>query len=368
MTSLLHKIAFASIKGMGLDLAQRLLDVVGSEEAFFAMSENDIKQITGGRSRIYKSDYRAKQLEIAERELKFIADKNIHITYYTDHDYPQLLLETCDAPLALYSLGNCNLNSPHLVSFVGTRHATNYGTRMATELVEQLHSQLDDLVVVSGLAYGIDIAAHRAAMRCGAPTVAVMARGLNRIYPAHHRNDAIEIVRRGGVLVTDYLCQDEIHRGNFLARNRIIAGMCMCTVVIESASSGGALVTASLANSYNRDVFACPGRAGDEFSRGCNRLIRSNQATSITCAQDIIDSMRWDTSTRRKPIQAELFPNYTPEEQLIIDLLQQEGDAHVNTIANRAGLPIYKVLSALVEMDCKGYVIALPGSRYTLHK
>jgi len=368
MDNLKYKIALASIRGMGIELAQRLLDVFGSEEDFFTIDEKDIKAITGGRSRIYKSDYRKAQLEKAERELEIIASKNINIIYYTDDNYPTRLREACDAPLVLYTSGQCNLNAAHIVSMVGTRHATNYGIKVAGELVEQLHQEVDDLVIVSGLAYGIDIAAHRAALRNEVPTVAVMARGLNKIYPADHRNDAIEIVRRGGMVITDYQCQDEIHKGNFLARNRIVAGMSDCTIVVESAAHGGALVTASLANSYNRDVFAVPGRVGDEFSRGCNKLIHNNMAMSITCAQDIVEAMSWESKKQAQPVQGELFPDFTAEEQRIIDILQQEGDTHINTIASLAGLPVYRVMSTLVELDCKGHVITLPGSRYTLHK
>lgn len=368
MDQLKYKVAFASIRGMGIELAHRMLDVIGSEKEFFTMSEKDIKAITGGRSRIYKDDYRRSVLEKAERELDYIAGKNINIIYYTDEAYPTRLREACDAPLILYTSGQCNLNAAHVVAMVGTRHATNYGITMAKEIVEQLHSQIDDLVIVSGLAYGIDIAAHRAALLNNVPTVAVMARGLNKIYPPAHRNDAIEIVRRGGMVITDYQCQDEIHKGNFLARNRIVAGMSDCTIVVESASHGGALVTASLAGSYNRDVFAVPGRAGDEFSRGCNKLIHNNQAMSITSAQDVVEAMRWATKEPKAPVQGELFPSFTAEEQRIIDILQQQGDTHINTIATIAGLPIYKVMSTLVELDCKGHVISLPGSRFSLHK
>ncbi len=367
MDNLKYKVAFASIRGMGIELAQRLLDILGSEEAFFSLSESEIKAITGGRSRIYKSDYRMRKLEEAERNLECTADKNIQMIYYTDDDYPKRLLEACDAPLMLYASGHCELNTAHFVSMVGTRHATAYGQRMTAQLVEQLHELVDNVVIVSGLAYGIDIAAHRAALRCNMPTVAVLAHGLNHIYPASHRNDAVEIVRHGGMILSDYKYLDEVHKGNFLARNRIIAALSDCTIVVESAAAGGALVTASLAASYNRDVFAVPGRAGDEFSRGCNKLIHNNQAMSITCAQDIVDAMRWDAKPKQTPVQAELFPSFTNEEQRIIDILQQ-GDAHVNTIASLTGLPIYKVLSSLVELDCKGHVIALPGSRYAIHK
>lgn len=366
MDNLLYKVAFASIRGMGVELAQRMLDVIPSEKDFFMLPEQELKQIIGGRSRIYEQAYRNKQLEKAKRELDFISSKNIKLLYYTQDDYPTRLREACDAPILLYASGNCDLNSAHVVSIVGTRHATNYGIKITGELVQQLSERLDDVIVVSGLAYGIDIAAHRASLRCGIPTVAVMARGLNQIYPASHRKDAVEIVRSNGMIVTDYQSQDEIHKGNFLARNRIIAALADCTIVIESASSGGALVTASLATSYNRDVFATPGRVGDEFSKGCNKLIHNNQAMSISSADDIIEAMRWEAKTQQAQ-QLDLFPELTAEEQKIVDLLQQEGDTHINIIASHTGMPVYRIMASLVELDCKGIVITLPGSRYALH-
>lgn len=369
MDDLLYKIAFASIRGMGIELGQRLLDVVGTEKNFFTLNEQEIKEITGGRSQVYKRDYRNAVLQKAEREIEYIEGKNIRVLYYTHDDYPTRLREACDAPLLIYTSGKCNLNSKHMVSVVGTRHATSYGQAMTREIIQQLHEHIDDLVIVSGLAYGIDIAAHRAAVGNNVPTVAVMARGLNRIYPAQHRNDAIEIVKRGGMVLTDYQSQDEIHKGNFLARNRIIAALSDCTVIVESAASGGAMVTASLAMSYDRDVFAVPGRAGDEFSRGCNKLIRDNRAMSITSADDIMQAMGWEKRpTAAQPHQLELFPDFTPEEQKIVDLLQHNGDMHINTIASMAQLPVYKVMSTLVTLDCKGNVITLPGCRYRLHK
>lgn len=367
MDDIIYKIAFSSIRGMGIELAQRMLDIIPDEKSFFSMPEQQLKNIIGGRSRIYEQSYRNSQLEKAKRELDFILNKNIKLLYYTQDEYPTRLREACDAPLLLYTSGNCNLNSSHVVSIVGTRHATNYGIKITNQLVEQLSKQLDNTIIVSGLAYGIDIAAHRAALKYGLPTVAVMARGLNQIYPAHHRKDAIEIVRNNGLVLTDYQSQDEIHKGNFLARNRIIAGLADCTIVIESAHSGGALVTASLASSYNRDVFAVPGRVGDEFSSGCNKLIHNNQAMSITCAEDIIDAMRWEAKPKQEQ-QLELFPVLNAEEQKIVDTLQKEGDTHINTIASLTGLPVYRIMASLVELDCKGIVISMPGSRYALHR
>lgn len=366
MQDLLYKIAFASIRGMGVELAQKLLDVVGSEKEFFTMPEQQLKQLTGGRSRIYKQDYRNQQLRKAENELKFLQNKNIKLLYYTDKDYPTRLLEACDAPLLLYASGSCNLNARHIISIVGTRHATNYGIAICRDIVRDLHDSIDDLVIVSGLAYGIDITAHRAALNTGTPTVAVMPRGLNRIYPADHRNDAINIVRDGGMVLTDYQSQDEIHKGNFLARNRIIAALSDCTLVVESAARGGALVTASLAQNYNRDVFAIPGRVSDEFSRGCNKLIHNNQALCINSASEITSAMRWDTKNTIAK-QLEIFPQLNEDEQKIIDFLKNNSDSHINTISAQMGIPIYKVMSTLVDLDCKGLVIALPGSRYAPH-
>ena len=303
-------------------------------------------------------------LEKAKRELEFISKKNISVSYFTDDTYPHRLLEANDAPILLYSSGKCNLNALHVISIVGTRHATPVGIKTCDEIVSKLSKRLDNLVIVSGLAYGIDIAAHRAALKHNVPTVAVLAQGLNKIYPATHRNDAISIIKQGGAIVTDYQSQDDIHKGNFLARNRIIAALADCTVIVESAATGGALVTASLAQSYNRDVFAVPGRTGDEYSRGCNKLIRDNRAMLITSADDIIEAMSWETK-ETQPIQQELFPTLTGDEKKRVDALKANGDKHINELASLLQIPVYKLMGALVELDCSGLVVTLPGCRYS---
>lgn len=362
-----YRIAFASIRGMGVDLARQLLEVAGSEEAFFAMSEKELRQLTQGRSKVYTNYYRQQQLERADRELDFISENKIATSYFTDPGYPRRLLEASDAPCMIYSRGECDLNSAHMVSVVGTRHATQYGVSFCDSFVRDLASALPDTVVVSGLAYGIDIAAHRACLKHGLSTVAVMARGLNSIYPALHRNDAVAIVRNGGMVLTDYLSSDELHRGNFLARNRIIAALSDCTVIVESADHGGSLVTASLAQSYNRDVMAVPGRTSDEFSRGCNRIIRTSQAMSISCADDLIEAMNWDQGRKSQNAkQLELFTELNNEEQAVVDVLKQQGDIHINTLATALQLPIYRLMSTLVELDCRGVILTLPGCRYCL--
>ena len=362
---LVYRIAFASLQSMGVDLARKLLDVVDSEQQFFAMSEKDLRSLTRGRSKIYRDDYRSEMLEKAAREESFVREHGIVATYFTDETYPHRLLEAPDAPAMFYTLGHCDLESAHVISVVGTRHATQYGIRFCDTLIGDLAQRLPDLVVVSGLAYGIDIAAHRAALKHGMPTVAVLPRGLNRIYPATHRADAVKIAKSGGMLLTDYTSQDEVQKSNFLARNRIVAALSDCTVIVESAGTGGALVTASLAMSYNRDVMAVPGRCGDEFSTGCNKLIATNKAALISGADDLLAAMRWESAVQA-PVQLDLFPDLTKEEQAVVDVIRNHGEIHLNTLAEELQIPVYKLMSTLVELDCKNVIATLPGCRYTL--
>ena len=365
MTPLTYRIAFANLQGMGIDLARKLLDVVGSEQQFFEMKERELRNLTHGRSKIFRDDYRRDCLQRAEREEAFVREHTIGTTYFADEGYPKRLLEAPDAPAMIYTLGQCDLDSAHVISVVGTRHATQYGQRFCDSFIGDLANRLPDLVVVSGLAYGIDIAAHRAALKHGVPTVAVLPRGLNRIYPSTHRNDAIAIAKHGGMLLTDYTSQDEVHKANFLARNRIVAALSDCTVVVESAGTGGALVTASLAMSYNRDVMAVPGRCGDEYSAGCNKLIATNKAALITSADDLLAAMRWESASQA-PQQLELFPDLNKEQQAVVNVIRDHGEIHINTLADALGIPVYKLMSILVELDCKNIIATLPGCRYSL--
>lgn len=364
MTQLGYRIAFSNLQGMGVDLARKLLDVVGSEEQFFAMSEKQLRDLTRGRSKIYSDVYRQECLRRAEQEEAFLHEHGVKALYFMDNGYPHRLLEATDAPAMIYTLGTCDLESRHVISVVGTRHATQYGMRFCETLIGDLAARLPDLVVVSGLAYGIDIAAHRAALKHGVATVAVLPRGLNHIYPASHRNDAIAIIKSGGMLLTDYTTQDEVHKANFLARNRIVAALSDCTVVVESAGSGGALVTASLAMSYNRDVMAVPGRCGDEYSAGCNKLIATNKAALIAGADDLLAAMRWEAA--QEPQQLDIFPTLTKEQQAVVNVIRDHGEIHINTLADELKLPVYKLMSLLVELDCKNMIVTLPGCRYTM--
>lgn len=362
-----YRLAFARIRKMGIDLANRILEVV-SEREFFELSQKDIEDAFGsGNVGILRADYRRKILNMARDEMDFIVRNNINTHYFrNDPHYPQNLLQTPDAPILIFGKGDANLNSKYIVSIVGTRNATAYGKQVTREIVECLAQEHPDTLIVSGLAYGIDIAAHRAALEFGLPTVGVLAHGLNTIYPAPHRDTAAKMVHAGGAVITEYLSQDTIHRSNFLARNRIVAGLGHCTIVVESAEHGGSLVTTAIANSYGRDVFAVPGRTNDKYSVGCNNLIARNGAHVLNSGKDVIKYMQWENPDANKPKEATLFPEYTKEEQEIIDLLTEHGEMHGNYIARLLDVPTHEMMGRLVAMEFSGYIHSLPGGNFTL--
>ncbi len=361
----IHKIAFSILKGLTPQLATEILSCVGDESTFFAESESRLSAILGFKSKILNREYRDTLLEKADKELTFIKAHNINAVYFSSDKYPERLRQCDDAPLIIYTLGECDLNSSHVVGIVGTRHATPYGIDFVINLIKGLSEKLDNLVIVSGLAYGIDITAHRAALHNNVPTVAVLAHGLNTIYPAPHRNTAAEIVKSGGALVTDYMSQDRIHKGNFLARNRIVAGLCDCLIVAESAEKGGALVTARIATAYNRDVAALPGRISDKYSAGCNKLIASDIATLIRNDSDLLEIMNW-SSCAQEGDQPELPLELSPEEETIIDQLRQTGESNINQMCVAIGIPMHRLMPLLVDMEFKNLIIPYPGGKYRL--
>lgn len=362
---LVYRMAFAAVKGMSLRFASELLTRIGSERAFFNASSADLRQVTGSPAKIYDRDYRDSVLKQAEAEYGFITGNRIKPVYFTDPEYPHRLRDCDDAPLMLYTLGNCDMNQSRMIGVVGTRHATHYGIDFTNRFVDDIASMIDNPVIVSGLAYGIDITAHRAAMRNKIPTVAVLAHGLNTIYPADHRKEAAEISHTGGLLVTDYRSCDTIHRGNFIARNRIVAGLCDCIVVVESARKGGALITASIASDYNRDVFAVPGRISDRFSAGCNRLVASNMAALAESAADVVKAMRWPV----RPIlntEQTLPIELDDDDKIIVDYLTVHEDATLNRITVDLDIPVAQLMSRLIDMEFRGLLTAIPGGRYRL--
>lgn len=362
---LIYRIAFASVKGMSLRFASELLKRVGSEQAFFRASSAELSRITGSSAKIYDRDYRDTVLRQAESEYDFITGNRIKPVYFTDQTYPYRLHDCDDAPLMLYTLGDCDLNKSRMIGVVGTRHATHYGIDFTNRFVDEIAAMIDNPVIVSGLAYGIDITAHRAALRNKIPTVAVLAHGLNTIYPADHRKEAVEISQAGGLLVTDYRSCDTIHRGNFVARNRIVAGLCDCLVVVESASKGGALITASIASDYNRDVFAVPGRISDRFSAGCNRLVASNMAALVESAADVVKAMRWPMRPIQEP-EPTLPIVLDDEDRMIADYLADNEDATLNRMTVDLDIPVAQLMSRLIDMEFRGLLTAIPGGRYRL--
>lgn len=362
-----YRIAFSSLRGLNARLGRELLARVGDERLFFEMSSRQLASAMGCNSRVFNDDNRREALGIGEREACFLRSSgNIRPLYFADEDAYPARLENCDdAPMMLYATGDCDLNNCKVVGIVGTRHATPYGLSFIHNLVEDLRASCDNVVIVSGLAYGIDVAAHREALQADIPTVGVLAHGLTTIYPAVHRGVAADMVRRGGMLLTEYRSDSVIHKGNFLARNRVIAGLCDCLVVVESAEKGGALLTARIASGYCRDVFALPGRVGDVYSAGCNRLIVNQIASLVTCGDDIIDAMGW---TRRVKAgqQLDLKAELSPERQVVVDYLSRHEDAVINRMSVDLDRPVAKLLALLVDMEFSGEVMALPGGRYRL--
>lgn len=363
---LIYKIAFSSLKALTLESARLILDCVGSEERFFEMSEKMLRPILGLNLRIYADDVRRRALSEAEREIAFVTANRIRTLYFTDPGYPRRLLECPDAPMMLYMLGQTDLNSARILSIVGTRHATAYGTTFVSTLLSDLARKMaDPLVVVSGLAYGIDVAAHRASLAEGVPTAGVLAHGLNTIYPASHRDTAARMVREGGALLTDYRSIDATHRGNFLARNRIVAGLCDALLVAESDTRGGALVTARLASAYSREVLALPGRISDRYSRGCNSLIASDSAALVTSADDLMKHMGWKPRPEEGS-QTELFTELSPEEEAITEVMRTTGEATLSQMLASLDIPVHRLMSTLIDLEMRRVVLSLPGSNYRL--
>lgn len=362
-----YKIAFSMVHGINRVLAEELLARLDSEEAFFTTPARAMSALLGAKAAsVFSEARRGEALERARREWDWIEHAGVKFTYFTDPGYPQRLANCDDAPLLLYTLGDINFNDNIFISVVGTRHATPYGIDFTDRLIDEIARRVDRrVVVVSGLAFGIDITAHRAAMRNGLPTIAVLAHGLNTIYPSRHRDDAVGIVKGRGCLLTEYASSAPVHKGNFIARNRIVAGLCDCLMTVESAEKGGALITSRLASDYGRDVFALPGRVSDRYSRGCNALIASNIATLVESPSALIDSMGWPLRPE-KDEQQSLFDMLSPQEQQIVDFLTVQDGSTLNLMSVKLDIPIGRLTSMLVSLELRGHVLKFPGGRYRL--
>ena len=306
----------------------------------------------------------------AEAELRFMEEHRVRAITLNSDDYPQRLTECPDAPIILYYSGNADLNQAKVISVVGTRQITVYGQDLIRRFISELKKFCPQALIVSGLAYGVDINAHRQALENGYETVGVLAHGLDQIYPYRHRDTAAEMLNHGGLL-TEFMSQTNADKPNFVRRNRIVAGMADAVILVESAAKGGGLITAEIAQSYDRSVFAFPGNVGQPFSEGCNNLIRDNGAALISNAQDFVKAMGWmDESLRQRAnadgIERNLFPELTPEEQQVVDLLQQTNDLQLNIITVKTGIPIGRLTALLFQLEMKGMVRPMAGGMYHL--
>ena len=362
----LYLIGLTILKGVGDVLARHLLQYFGSAEEVFKAKRPLLEKVPGiGMYTAEQIDKaRPEALNRAEKELVFIDKNKIRLYAFTDDDYPGRLKECQDAPVVFYYKGAADLSSAKIISVVGTRRVTDYGRKLTEELIRDMSIMFPELLVVSGLAYGVDICAHRSALKNNLPTVGVLAHGLDRIYPAAHRNTAAEMVKNGGLL-TDFMSGTNPDRENFLRRNRLIAGLADATIVAESAERGGSLVTADIAFSYGRDVYAFPGRTTDACSLGCNRLIQMNKAGLISSAKDLVMSLCWD-SEAKKVQQQSLFTFSEKPDHPVIRLLKEKGEFHVNQLATEMNLPIHKLTPTLFELELEGHIKALPGGLYKL--
>lgn len=357
----LYRLALTLIPNIGDVLAKNLVSYCGSVEKIFKSKKHDLLRVPGIDEVRARSILSFREFAAAERELAFIEKNKIRMLFYLDDDYPQRLKTVLDCPVILYVKGNIQLNAGRMLSIVGTRHASDYGKAFTETLVEDLKPF--GVTIVSGLAYGIDICAHRAAVIHNMPTIGVLAHGLNRLYPAQHRATAVRMLECGG-LITEFKSSDAFDRENFPRRNRIVAGIADATVVIESAVKGGALITAEIANSYNRDVYAVPGRVGDKYAEGCNHFIKSNKANLVECANDIAYLSGWIDKKSVPAKQKQLFVELNETEQAIATLIGEKPPVHVDEIARRMRLSGSQLAAALLALEFQGVVIALPGKMY----
>jgi DNA processing protein len=361
---LLYQIALTLVPGIGDVFGKKLVSLCGSAEAVFKEPQKLLRKIPRMSHTIFESLRTKGIIERAEKEVEFIQRYHIKTLFYLDKDYPFRLKNCVDGPLLLFYKGNVNLNCSKVIGIVGTRNATDYGKEICLHLIDGLQTQ--EVLVVSGLAYGIDSCAHRVSLEKGLKTVGVLGHGLDRIYPYLNKGLAERMIKNGG-LITDFISETKPDRENFPMRNRIIAGLCDGVVVIEATQKGGALITADIANSYHRDVFAVPGRIGDLYSEGTNHLIKSNKAALIQSSEDIKYMMGWDLPDKKPlAIQKKIFIEMTPDEQIITDILTRSGQLGIDELCIEAKLSMSKVAAALLNLEFEGIVKCLPGKIYTL--
>jgi DNA processing protein len=359
--NLFHLMALLRVEGVGDIMAKKLLTHFGSAEAVLKAKTAQLAAIDGVGSVLLKNLKDKSVFEKTTQELQFIQNNGIDVLYFQDEKYPDRLKHCIDGPVLLFSSGNINLKNRKIISIVGTRQITSYGTEFCRKLIEDL-APLEP-IIVSGFAYGVDIVAHQLAMDHNLQTIGVVAHGLNQIYPKPHKKYVAKMEQNGGFM-TEFWSTSNPDKENFVRRNRIVAGMTEATIVIESADRGGSLITANMANDYNRDVFAVPGRVTDKYSVGCNNLIKTQKANVLTSAADLIYILNWDIKNEAKPVQKQLFVTLDEDEQKVYDYLLKTGKELMDIIALHCDFPIYRISGLLLNMELKGVIRPLPGKLF----
>lgn len=356
---ILYNIALSKLKGVGNVNALILLNELGDSRSIF------VDKHTEHLNKLLTHKNKSEALDLAKQEMEFISKENITPLFIGGKHYPTRLKDCKGAPILLYQKGSTDLNKIHCLSIVGTRKPTLEGIKTTERLVEEIAEHFPQTLIVSGLAYGIDIAAHKSALKNQLPTIAVLGHGLHKIYPAAHKNTAQKILQKQGSLITEYTSNSTTLPKNFIQRNSIVAGISDATIVVESKISGGAMSTAHIANSYGRDVLAIPGNIDRENAKGCNHLIKTNIAALIENVKDIGYALGWNIN---KTKQQQLFFDLLPEEQAIIDKLQQQGKMNIDVLSQEIKTPTNKLLATLTQLEFKAIVLAHPGKFYSLNK
>lgn len=358
---LFYLLALQKVEGVGDVVAKKLLSHCGNAENIFKSNAKSLQAIDGIGTYLINKLKDQSVFKKAEKELTFIQSEKIQTLFFQDHNYPDRLRHCADGPILLFASGNFDFKNNKLISIVGTRQTTAYGIESCRKLIADL-APLNP-VIVSGFAYGVDIVAHQAAMEHQLQTIGVVAHGLNQRYPKAHQKYAAKMEKNGGFL-TEFWSSSEPEKENFVKRNRIVAGLSEATIVIESGEKGGSLITANMANDYNRDVFAVPGRTTDKYSQGCNNLIKMQKANLLTCAADLVYMLNWDLETTSKSVQKQLFVTLEANEQKIYEYLQKQGKQLLDVIALECDFPVFKISSLLLNMELKGVIRPLPGKLF----
>lgn len=358
-----YVLALQKVKGIGDINAKKLIAACGTAENVFREKKNLLAKINGIGSYVLRHLNDSAYLKAADIELKLINQHRIKPLYFLDADYPTNLKNCVDAPILMFQDGEYSFNSSKIISVVGTRRMTNYGRDFCEQMLSELAKY--NPIIVSGFAYGVDICAHKAAIQNKLTTIGVLAHGFGTLYPKAHKKYMASMYEKGGFL-SEFWYDEVPFKESFLKRNRIVAGIAQATVIIESANKGGALVTADIANSYSRDVYALPGRASDTYSKGCNSLIRDNKAALIASPDDLVAMLGWENSKKVKKVQPQLFVQLTEEEEIVSTYLSGRKNELLDVISLECSIPVYRLASVLFQLEMKGVVRPLPGKLFEL--